>query len=127
MSTILVVDDEVTITEIVEQLLTVQGYQVICTANGKETLKIIERQAIDLVITDIIMPEMDGYELIMKLRKQTGSPKVIAMSGGSSGLDGAGLLQNALLMKADKILPKPFTFKDLNDAVIEVLEAVPSC
>jgi CheY-like chemotaxis protein len=42
----------------VEQLLAIQGHQVVCTANGQEALKIIERQAIDLVITDIIMPHI---------------------------------------------------------------------
>ncbi len=64
MARILVVDVEESITQIVEHLLTAKGHQVICAVNGKEALKIVERQTIDLVITDIVMPEMDGYELI---------------------------------------------------------------
>lgn len=122
MAHILIVDDEVIITKMVEQLLTIQGHQVVCATNGIEALKIIESKAIDLVITDIIMPDMDGYELIMGLRKQSDSPKIIAMSGGASGLDSAELLHTALLMKADKILLKPFDYVSMNDAIAEVLD-----
>lgn len=121
MARILIVDDEENITKIVEEMLTIKGHQVVCAANGYEALKIIERQILDLVITDIIMPEMDGYELVLKLRKQQNSPKIIAMSGGSFNQDSAALLNNAHLMGANKILQKPFDSVTLHDAIIEVL------
>ena len=121
MAHILIVDDEVSITKMVEQLLAIQGHQVVCATNGIEALKILGCQAIDLVITDIVMPEMDGYELIMELRKRPDSPKIIAMSGGAVGQYSTELLHTALLMKADKILLKPFDSVSMNDAIGEVL------
>ena len=124
MANVLVVDDEESITEIVEHMLTVKGHQVICAFNGKEALKILDRLTIDLVITDIVMPVMDGYELILKLRKQLNPPKIIAMSGMVYKQDGNLLLHTAKVMKADGILAKPFTSASINDAVMEVLGAV---
>ena len=121
MASILVVDDEESITKGVEQSLTTEGHQVLCAVNGKEALKIIASQTIDLVIADILMPEMDGYELILKLRKQPNPPKIIAISGGSYKQDGKELLYAAKVMKADKVLPKPFDSASINAAVMEVL------
>jgi CheY-like chemotaxis protein len=124
MASILVVDDEASITKGVERSLTTEGHQVLCATNGKEALKIIASQTIDLVIADILMPEMDGYELILKLRKQPNPPKIIAISGGSYKQNGKELLHAAKVMKADKVLPKPFDSTSINAAVIEVLGAV---
>ena len=124
MASILVVDDEESITKGVERSLTTEGHQVLCAINGKEALKIIASQTIDLVIADILMPEMDGYELILKLRKQPNPPKIIAISGGSYKQDGKELLYAAKVMKADKILPKPFDSASINAAVMEVLGMV---
>ena len=124
MASILVVDDEESITKGVERSLTTEGHQVLCAINGKEALKIIASQTIDLVIADILMPEMDGYELILKLRKQPNPPKIIAISGGSYKQDGKELLYAAKVMKADKVLPKPFDSASINAAVMEVLGMV---
>ncbi len=124
MSRILVVDDVLSTTKIVEQLLTAKGHQVICTVKGKEALKIVASQTIDLVITDIVMPEMDGYELIRELHKQSDPPKIIAMSGGSDKRDGEDLLHVAKLMRVDRILLKPIDSASINAAVMEVLSAV---
>ena len=123
MPSILVVDDEEGVIEIVDLILSTKGHQVICAVNGKEALKIIASQAIDLVIADILMPEMDGYELILKLRKRPNPPKIIAISGGSYKQDGKELLHAAKVMKADKVLPKPFDSASINAAVMEVLGA----
>ena len=124
MASILVVDDVVSTTKIVEQLLTVKGHQVVCAVNGKDALKIVESQPIDLIITDIVMPEMDGYELIRELRKRPSPPKIIAMSGGSDKRDGEDLLHVAKLMRVDRIMPKPLDSAVINAAVMEVLGAV---
>ena len=121
MASILIVDDDIIIKEILEQFLTIKGHQVVCAKNGNEAMKVVERQTIDLVITDILMPEMDGYELIRKLRKQPSSPKIIAISGGTVSQGAAALLDTALLMKADIILQKPFGSAAINDAVMELL------
>ena len=110
-------------TKIVEQLLTVKGHQVVCAVSGKEAMKIIDSQPIDLVITDIVMPEMDGYELIRALHKQSDLPKIIAMSGGSDKRGGEDLLHVAKLMRVDRILLKPIDSASINAAVVEVLGA----
>ena len=123
MARILVVDDVVITTKIVEQQLTVEGHQVICAVNGKDALKIIESQPIDLVITDIVMPEMDGYELIRELHKQSDPPKIIAMSGGSDKRDGEDLLHVAKLMRVDRILSKLIDSAAINAAVMELLDS----
>jgi CheY-like chemotaxis protein len=121
MANILVVEDEEISAKIAIQMLAAKGHQVIHAFNGVEALKIVDRQPIDLVITDIIMPEMDGYELIQKLRKLSNPPKIIAMSGGSSHGDKEALLSTAMLFKADRNLPKPFESTSLNEAVTELL------
>jgi len=123
MARILFVDDELTTVEMAKLILTAKGHQVICAGNGKEALKIIDSQPIDLVITDIVMPEMDGYELIRELRKQSDPAKIIAMSGGSDRRDGEDLLHVAKLMRVDRILLKPLDFAVINAAVVEVLGA----
>jgi len=124
MASILVVDDIAITTKIVEQLLTVKGHQVTCATSAKEALKIVKCQPVDLVITDIVMPEMDGYELIIELHKQPEPPKIIAMSGGSDKRDGEELLHVAKLMKADRILSKPIDSASINAAVKEVLNTL---
>jgi DNA-binding response OmpR family regulator len=121
MANVLIVDDELNIKIILTQLLTTMGHQVVCATNGIEAQKILEKQTFDLVITDIIMPDMDGYELIRKLRKQSDSPKIIAISGGTFSQNSTELLKTALLMKADKILQKPFDLVSINAAVTELL------
>ena len=121
MARILIVDDDILIRETLEAILTSWGHQVDCAANGIKAIKIIESNSIDLVITDIIMPDMDGYELIRKLRKQSDSPKIIAMSGGGFKQDSKELLNTALLMKADNILHKPFDSVSLNNVIVAVL------
>ena len=121
MANILVVEDDEISAKIAIQMLVAKGHNVIHAVNGIEALKIVDRQSIDLVITDIIMPEMDGYELIQKLRKLPNPPKIIATSEGSSHEDKAVLLSTAMLFKADKNLPKPFESTSLNEAVTALL------
>jgi CheY-like chemotaxis protein len=124
MARILFVDDELTTVEMAKLILTAKGHQVICAGNGIEALNKIEHEPIDLVITDILMPEMDGYELIRELRKRPNPPKIIAMSGGSRNQEAKGILLIAEMMKADRILLKPFEPASFNDVVMEVLSAV---
>jgi CheY-like chemotaxis protein len=104
-----------------ERLLTIRGHQVRTAENGKSAIEIVEHQLIDLVITDILMPDMDGYELIGALRKRPAPPRIIAMSGGSGRLDSEYLLSVARSMKVDKLLGKPLNLAAIDAAISEVL------
>lgn len=121
MARVLVVDDDLELKEIISRMLVAVGHHVLCADNGKEALKIIDRQSVDLVITDIIMPDMDGYELLIALRKRSDPPKIVAMSGGTSKQESGLLLHTALMMKADKILHKPLDYASFNEVILEAL------
>ena len=124
MANIVLVDDDRDLKQIVERLLTIKGHEVHCAGNGREAIDIVTSRPIDLVITDILMPDMDGYELIMALRKLAAPPRIIAMSGGSGRLDSDYLLSMALRMKVDKLLYKPLSIAVIDAAISEVLGGV---
>lgn len=118
MTRILIVDDETMVRKTLHQILDRAGYDVEEAENGVEGLARQRETKFDLLITDLIMPEMDGLEMITNIRKEFPETKIIAISGGrrTKGVD---LLKQAQAKGADTILAKPF-FRD------EVLKAVAS-
>lgn len=121
MPHILIVDDDGDLRQMLERLLVLKGHTVSSAGNGRSAISIVENQAIDLVLTDILMPDMDGYELIAALRKKALPPRIIAMSGGSGRLDSDYLLRMARSMKADRLLEKPLNLAEIDDVISEVL------
>jgi DNA-binding response OmpR family regulator len=117
---ILIIDDEVQIREMLGQMLSREGYQVLHASNGKDGMKICREQHIDLIITDIIMPEKDGIETILELRRELSHLKVIAISGGGR-LGPDGYLEMAKKLGAHRTFFKPFNRKEILDAVQELL------
>ena len=117
MANILVIDDEASMRRFVAMALEKQGHAVAEAADGTEALRILSGQAIDLVITDLLMPETDGIETIMELRRLYPAIKIIAVSGGGEYQSGAGFLRAAESLGADLTLTKPFEFKQLIPAV----------
>lgn len=112
MARILVVDDEVGIRTLVRNMLVRDGHEVTTARDGVEALQVVDREAIDLVITDLIMPEKEGVETISELRTRFPAIKIIAMSGG--GMGGAtDYLRMARALGAGQTLAKPFTRDDL--------------
>ena len=77
---ILVVDDEQSYREVLKMILTAQEYTVETAGNGKEALKIMEKEAFDVVITDLKMPVMDGYELLQEIRRRDYDTEVIVLT-----------------------------------------------
>jgi two-component system cell cycle sensor histidine kinase/response regulator CckA len=119
--TILVVDDESTVRQSIRRMLTRQGYTVLEAAHGAEALRVIEESVspIDLVLTDFVMPVMDGRGLIAALRRRAGAPRIIAMSG----YDREAAMRGEPLPDDVRFLQKPFTSDDLFRSVREALEA----
>ncbi len=120
MAHILIVDDEKPVRDVLSQLLERQGHEVMTAVNGAEAVGLFNENAFDLVVTDLLMPEKDGLEMIIELTENRPDLKIIAISGGGATgkLD---FLPAAKHLGAAKILKKPFAMKELADAVEELL------
>lgn len=122
MARILLVDDDEFVRGILRKALVSAGYEVEEAPDGKKALASYRQQASDLVITDLVMPEKDGLEMIRELRSLDPAVKIIAMSGGGRMLGPAQLyLASARIFGAVRILAKPFNASALLQAVSDVL------
>ena len=120
MKRILLIDDDEFFRDFVKQLLTRAGYEVLPAPNGREGLKLLAQSPVDLVLTDIIMPEKEGLETIMEIRRQQPETRIIAMSGGSR-VSAACYLDMAAKLGARRTLQKPIESDDLLRTVQETL------
>jgi len=116
---ILVVDDNDQIRGMLRLMLETAGHEVSDAANGKSALHLQKTIPADLVITDIIMPEMEGIELIINIRKIDPRVKIIAISGGGK-IDPYLCLDIAGQLGADRILQKPFSQATLMSIISEL-------
>ena len=82
MSTILIIDDDEQFNLMLKSALTIKGYHVDTASNGKEAKALYQSNVYDVIITDIIMPNVDGYEVILDLRRMGMGDRIIAVSGG---------------------------------------------
>lgn len=119
MATILIIDDEEPIRALLRTKLEAAGYAVMEAANGRIGLDLYRLRPTDLVITDILMPELNGLDMILELTRSFLDAKVIAISG-SGGEDS--VLDVATLLGARRTLQKPFSMTQLLDAVRYELE-----
>ena len=117
---ILVIDDEELIRLQVCTALKQDGYVVHQAANGNEGLTCIALSVPDLVITDILMPDKEGIETILDLRRHYPSIRIIAISGGGR-TGNKDFLRTAKHLGADRTLAKPFALGELLKVVREVL------
>jgi CheY-like chemotaxis protein len=122
MTSILVIDDEADIRVLCSRILTQAGYHVIEAEDGNVGMKLYRESRPDLIITDIIMPEKEGIETIMELRREFPAVKIIAISGGGQATTGATCLHLAKRLGAVKALAKPFSRQQLLDIVREAFE-----
>ncbi len=116
MERILIIDDDIVIRSIIREALEEKGYTVSEAENGKIGLRLHDMQPYPLIITDIIMPDMEGLETINKIRKKDQDTKIIAISGGGMQ-DAQGYLDIAEKMGADEIISKPFEKQDIIEKV----------
>lgn len=101
---ILIADDEEEIADLIAIHLKKEGYHVIKVFDGQEAIHVIESQSIDLLILDIMMPEMDGYEVTRRIREKHNMP-IIFLSAKTSDFDKV----QGLVIGADDYITKPFT------------------
>jgi CheY-like chemotaxis protein len=121
MSVIMIIEDDKELREMLKTALLRKDYTVIEAENGKEALIHFKPGVTDLVITDLIMPDEDGLEVIMKIRELKHGIKVIAISGGGKAGPG-GYLNLAKALGADAVFSKPFSINDLISKIEEMLE-----
>lgn len=120
---ILVIDDESDICTSLQERLTMDGYKVWKASDGRKGLRLYHDHPVDLVITDVLMPELDGLEVLRKLRGLNASLQIITMSdGGNSGFD---FLVEAVEFGATRTITKPFLLDDLVSMVHDLLDSLP--
>lgn len=121
MAKILLIDDEPQLRAIFTGFLEVDNHQVDTAADGKKGLALLAKGGYDLVITDIIMPETDGFEVLITLNKNYPQLKKIVITGGSALLEPGYLMATAEQLRADKVLAKPVDLTTFRAAIQEVL------
>ncbi len=120
MRRILIIDDDVQFCQMLRQMLERAGYEVVEASNGKEGIKLFREAPTDLVITDIIMPEKEGIETIIELKREFTNVKIIAISGGGH-LEASGYLNSTKYLKVARTFEKPFNREELLEAIQELL------
>ncbi len=113
-------EDDAQVRTMLRQMLEVAGYRVREALDGKRAIRSWQEDRPDLVITDVLMPEMDGFEVITAIRKQDPTAKIIAITGGGAAKL-TNLLPAARHLGAARTLQKPFERQDLLNQVREVL------
>lgn len=119
MKKILIIDDTVHLLEEISDLLLMEGYEVITSYNGREGMHKVSTTDPDLIITDILMPEMDGFELISKIRsldKHQTTPIIVLSAQAAKENE-----ERAKELKADVYLRKPCTADQLISAIEKCL------
>ena len=120
MKKILVIDDEEQMRDMLQGLLEQRGYEVVVAPNGKVGARLCTEEQIGVVITDLLMPEMDGIETIMALKREFPDVKIIAISGGGR-IGPEDYLKMANSLGAQYTLKKPFSTKELLEAVKDLM------
>jgi len=119
MVSILIIDDEEPIRVLLRSALETAGYEVTEAANGRIGLELYRHRPADLVITDILMPKLNGLDMLLELTREFLHAKVIAISGAGGEKN---VLDVAKLLGARQTFQKPFSMPQLLDAVRYELE-----
>ena len=131
MAKILIVDDEEHVRAALKQVLERAGYEVVVAATGDEGLELMKTEGADLVITDVIMPGIDGITTARKIREKYRDTRIIVISGGGKtapepyepdAISTRSYLASASSVGADRALTKPFDRDEILRVVQELLE-----
>ena len=119
---IVVIDDDEGARTATVDMLKGLGYEALWAPNVDMGVKLCETSDAVLVITDIMMPGKQGYDLILEMKQKKPSVKILAISGGANG-EVSSVLNVASGLGADKCLAKPYGLEELRTAVVETLQA----
>jgi CheY-like chemotaxis protein len=120
---ILVIDDEESIRTLLGLILERHAHKVATAASGRAALQLLATEPFELMITDIIMPDMDGIEIITAARKLRPATRILAISGGGAVMASHDCLKMAKMIGAHAVLPKPFNEAQLLAAIALALPA----
>jgi DNA-binding NtrC family response regulator len=118
LSKILVVDDEAVVRELTVEILRRSGYQPHGVPSAKHALELLDQETFDLVVSDVVMPEMTGVEFLYELRVRRPDLPVVLMTGGSKEPERT---TKAVELGASGLLYKPFSHAELTAAVEKAL------
>jgi CheY-like chemotaxis protein len=120
---VLVADDARDLQALIGLWLQEAGHTVVWASNGREVVQRVREQAFDLVVTDILMPDGDGWDAIAEVHRLRPETRVLAISGGAREMPASAVLRVAQGAGAIGMLEKPFTRPDFMDAVARVMRA----
>ena len=115
---ILVADDEPSVRDFVERALNYAGYAVTCVPDGNAALAALEERPYDLLLTDVVMPDLDGIALSLKVAKDYPDTAILIMSGYANQRQRA----HNLDFLVDEVISKPFTLEEISACVNKALE-----
>ena len=124
MATILIADDDPIVRDIAGEMLRATAHAAVLAEDGVEVLRLLDVVAVDLLITDMLMPNMDGGEVILAAREKYPDLKILAISGGGAvGVDL--MLRTARAFGADATLTKPLQIATFIRTVDQLLQSRP--
>jgi CheY-like chemotaxis protein len=123
---ILLLEDDASYRRVIERMLKRAGHGVITADNGAAALKVLGQTSVDLLLLDIYLPEMDGFELLLALRRLHPELPVLAISGGGLGAAPGHMLEQCRKLGARAVLAKPFSEEELIRALAHVFVAAAS-
>jgi CheY-like chemotaxis protein len=121
MAAILVIDDDEQIRRMIKWVLQKEGHQVLEARDGSEGIALCRHLPVDLIITDILMPDKDGLDVLVEIRAECPDANIVAMSGGGTVMSSAGCLHLAADLGAREVLTKPIAKKRLLEVVNKLL------
>jgi DNA-binding response OmpR family regulator len=122
VANILVIDDDDLMHDIIQNFLQQDNHHVLTASGGLEGLNLVRNNLFDLVIVDIFMPEMNGFEVINKIQLELPAIPILAISGGGSMICSNSFLKAAKKMGAFDTMTKPINFKKLKSTVSALLK-----
>lgn len=120
MAKVMVVDDDVAIRHALNKVLVADGHEVLEESDAKSALRHFTGDPVDLVLSDVYMPDMDGIQFLMRVREAFPEARIIMMSGGGH-LPATSVLEAATALGADRVVKKPFSSTEIREAIRDVL------
>ena len=119
MKSILVVDDEEVMLEVLWRTLTRLGYKIALSDSWKSALDLFSREKFDLVLMDVLMPQMNGYMIASRMRQLKPNQRIVMVTG--LGADAAMAYNYSTRVNVNGLLLKPFTFEKLKSVITNAL------